>query len=106
MAEHLAFNQMVVGSIPIEPVSATGGNLNKMKEFSLLNHDMVPNHEILSDEEIALVLEKYNIKKEQLPKIKTVDPVVKEIKASSGNVIKVTRKSATAGEATIYRLVI
>ncbi|NMG83520.1 MAG: DNA-directed RNA polymerase subunit H [Methanosarcinales archaeon] len=77
-----------------------------MKEFSLLNHDTVPNHEILSDEELALVLEKYNIEKEQLPKIKTVDPVIKEIKAGAGNVIKVTRKSATAGEATIYRLVV
>ena len=97
---------MVVGSIPIEPVSAIGGNLSKMKEFSLLNHDTVAYHEILSDEELALVLEKYNIEKEQLPKIKTVDPVVKEIKAGAGNVIKVTRKSATAGEATIYRLVV
>ncbi|RLG27081.1 DNA-directed RNA polymerase subunit H [Methanosarcinales archaeon] len=77
-----------------------------MKEFRLLNHDMVAHHEILSDEELALVLEKYNIEKEQLPKIKTVDPVVKEIKAGAGNVIKVTRKSATAGEATIYRLVV
>jgi DNA-directed RNA polymerase subunit H len=83
---------------------AAGGE--RLKEFSLLNHVMVPHHEILSEEETAQVLETYNIEKEQLPKIKAKDPVVKEIKAQVGDVIKIVRKSVTAGEAIVYRLVI
>jgi DNA-directed RNA polymerase subunit H len=67
---------------------------------------MVPYHEILDEEETATVLEKYNIEKEQLPKIKSKDPVIKEIKAQVGDVIKVNRKSSTAIEAILYRLVI
>jgi len=67
---------------------------------------MVPCHEIVDEEELKSILEQYSIGKEQLPKIKVKDPVVKEIKAQVGAVIKVTRKSATADEAIIYRLVI
>jgi len=67
---------------------------------------MVPYHEILDEEELKFVLEHYNIGKEHLPKIKVKDPVIKEIKAQVGDVIKITRKSATADEAIIYRLVI
>ncbi|MHC1571530.1 MAG: DNA-directed RNA polymerase subunit H [Methanosarcinales archaeon] len=77
-----------------------------MDEFSLLDHEMVPSHEILDEEEVKSLLERYGIEKEQLPKIKVKDPVIKEIKAQVGDVIKITRKSATAGEAIIYRLVI
>jgi len=67
---------------------------------------MVPCHEILDEEELKSVLEQYSIRKEQIPKIKVKDPVIKEIKAQVGDVIKITRKSATADEAIIYRLVI
>lgn len=77
-----------------------------MKELSLLNHVMVPHHEIVDEEEIASILEKYNIEKEQLPKIKVKDPVIKELKAKVGDVIKIRRNSPTAVEAVVYRLVI
>jgi DNA-directed RNA polymerase subunit H len=41
-----------------------------------------------------------------LPKIKTSDVVVKQIDAKPGDVIKIIRKSLTAGKAVSYRLVI
>lgn len=63
-------------------------------------------HEILEDEDLALVLDQYGIIKEDLPKIKDSDPVVKAISAKRGNVLKITRRSQTVGESIYYRLVI
>ena len=77
-----------------------------MTKFSLLDHESVPKHEIMSENELKSVLSKFSIEKEQLPKIKVQDPVCKEIGAALGDVVKITRKSQTAGEAEYYRLVI
>ncbi|HUW67988.1 MAG TPA: DNA-directed RNA polymerase subunit H [Candidatus Nanoarchaeia archaeon] len=76
------------------------------KSFILLNHQLVPEHILLSDNEANQVLKKYDIEKEQLPKIKITDPVIMEINAQVGDIVKIIRKSQTAGEAEFYRLVI
>ena len=77
-----------------------------MNKNIILEHELVPMHEILSKEDAALVLEKYGIGSEQLPKILDSDPVVKAIGAKRGNILKITRKSPTAGESVYYRLVV
>ena len=66
----------------------------------------MPKHEILEEEELNLVLQKYGIDKDNLPKIKSSDAIAKAIGAKRGNVLKITRRSVTAGESTYYRLVI
>jgi len=76
------------------------------KSFSLLDHDLVPHHLLLSENEASQVLKNYNIKKEQLPKIKVKEPVILEIGGQVGDIVKVIRTSQTAGEAEFYRLVI
>ncbi len=75
-------------------------------EFDISSHIMVPRHRILDDDEAEEVLSRYNIEKEKLSKITTVDPAVKEIGADAGDVIEITRDSETAGEFVFYRLVI
>ncbi len=52
------------------------------------------------------MLDKYKIRPEQLPKILNTDPAVVAIKAKPGDIIKITRHSATAKKSICYRLVI
>jgi len=75
-------------------------------KVDISKHILVPKHEILSEEEVKKLLEKYNITKSQLPKILASDPMVKKIGAKVGDVIKITRKSPTAGESIFYRVVV
>ncbi len=72
----------------------------------ILKHKLVPDHTILSKTEAKKVLKELNIHQEQLPKIKVDDPVAKAIGAKTGDILKITRKSQTAGRFVTYRLVI
>ena len=72
----------------------------------MLKHELVPHHDILSPKDKKEVLEKFNVTKEQLPKIMVSDPVIKQIKAKAGDVIKITRDSPTAGKSVYYRVAV
>ena len=76
------------------------------KEFSVLKHELVPEHVILDENERKELLERMQIKPSQLPKILNNDPVVKEIGAKEGDILKIIRKSPVAGTTLYYRLVI
>ena len=69
-------------------------------------HDLVPRHEKVSPEEVKQILQRYGITKDQLPKIHAVDPAAAEIGAQPGDVIKIFRKSETAGQAVVYRVAV
>ena len=74
--------------------------------FDIFEHELVPKHEILSEKETKQLLTQYKIKPYQMPQIKSSDPAVKAIGAKPGNVLKIIRKSATAGEHIAYRYVV
>jgi len=69
-------------------------------------HQLVPRHEKLEEEEVKQLLEEYNIVKENLPRIEKNDAALKSMEVSTGDVIKITRDSEKAGEIAYYRLVI
>ena len=75
-------------------------------KLNVLKHAMVPDHKIMSDEEVSALLTTYNITTEQLPKVFHDDPAVKTIGAEADNVIRIIRESHTAGRAESYRLVV
>lgn len=75
------------------------------KEIDILKHEFVPKHIILNEEEKKEVLKNLQIEPQQLPKILTIDSVVKEINAKEGDILKIIRKSPTAGESIYYRIV-
>ncbi len=77
-----------------------------MTKFAVKDHEMVPEHVLLTPEESAEVLKAFNIMAPQLPKIHVTDPAAREIDAKVGDIIKVIRKSTTAKQSIFYRLVI
>ncbi len=74
--------------------------------FNVLNHTLVPKHSVLELKEAKELLKKYRLKPYQLPYIKVSDPAAKALGAKSGDIIKIIRKSPTAGEALMYRYVV
>jgi len=74
--------------------------------LNVLAHTMVPDHQIMTEEEAAGLLSQYSISNEQLPKMYHDDPAVKTIGAKPGEVIRIIRNSHTAGRAESYRLVV
>ena len=77
-----------------------------MTKFKIENHSLVPKHSKLSEKETKDLLEKYNITIKELPRIIKKDPSITNLNVKSGDIIKIVRKSPTAGEAIYYRRVI
>jgi len=77
------------------------------KEMKLApKHRQVPKHEIMAIKEAEQVLEKYHCKSIELPLIFVNDPAIVGLGVKPGDMIKITRNSATAGESFYYRYVI
>jgi len=70
------------------------------------DHIYVPKHEVMTKKEAEEVLEKYNCKATELPLIFGTDPAIVGLGIKPGDMIKFTRKSATAGERFYYRYVV
>ena len=67
------------------------------------DHVYVPKHEIISIKEAEQVLKKFNCKPTELPLIFVTDPAIVGLGVKPGDMIKITRKSSTAGESLYYR---
>jgi DNA-directed RNA polymerase subunit H len=76
------------------------------EEINILEHELVPRHEVVPPQEALELLRKLGIEPWQLPWISADDPVVKAIGAKPGDIIRIIRKSPTAGEFIAYRYVV
>lgn len=73
---------------------------------NISNHDLVPKHIIVSEEEKQMVLKKYRVKESQLPKILYNDPMARYLGLRKKQLVKILRKSETAGQYIVYRIVV
>lgn len=85
-----------------------------MPERPFVAHNLVPPHELLSEEESKATLAKLGTTMERLPRIQLTDPglrtdpkfqAAREAKEQlGGRLVRVKRPSPTAGEAIAYRV--
>lgn len=79
-------------------------NLERL-QFNILEHNYVPKHEIIEEQEIKLIKQRFNIRSnDDLPDISRYDPVAQAIGLRPGQICKITRKSKTAISAEYYRI--
>ncbi|RLE98753.1 MAG: DNA-directed RNA polymerase subunit H [Thermoprotei archaeon] len=77
-----------------------------MRKVNILEHELVPQHVLLSEEEAARILKRMGVSKHQLPWMLASDPVAKAIGAKPGDVVMIIRRSPTAGVSVAFRYVV
>jgi len=71
-----------------------------------LNHILIPEHTKLSDKEKEALMKRYDVTLKELPKILVNDPAIQHLDPKDKDIIKIVRKSPTAGTTIFYRGVI
>ncbi|KAL4895789.1 DNA-directed RNA polymerases I, II, and III subunit RPABC1 [Aspergillus ambiguus] len=114
--EHNFHTGIFITQTPISPsavrlLSGVPGRIcEHFQEQDLLvnitRHELVPKHVLLSPEEKSRLLNRYRLKESQLPRIQVSDPVARYLGLRRGQVVKIIRKSETAGRYASYRWVI
>ncbi len=79
--------------------------------FNVLEHKLVPEHRLLAPDEADEVLKAMKVTRDQLPKIRKTDPVIRVLERihgpiEEGRIVRVMRLNQTAGVSEAYRLVI
>ena len=73
--------------------------------INIVEHIDSPRYELLTEDETKQVLETYIVKKKELPKMLTSDPIVSYFNLKRGQIIRIIRCSEQSGFSVIYRIV-
>ena len=77
----------------------------KYLQFNVLNHVLVPKHQILSPSEDATFRKKYNVNNDkEIPDISRFGSVARAIGIRPGQICKITRPSKTSINSDYYRI--
>ncbi len=80
--------------------------------FNVLEHELVPEHYLLDENEAEKTLKEMKITRDQLPKIRIDDACIRVLERiygttiSEGRIVKIVRRSSTADSFVVYRLVV
>lgn len=74
-------------------------------KFDVTKHELVPKHTKLSEKDMKELFKKYSIVLQNLPRIFKDDPAIQNLNVKDGDVVKISRKSPTAGETEFFRRV-
>lgn len=75
-------------------------------KYDVSKHVLVPKHTKISEKEKKELLERYSTTLKDIPRILKTDPAIQELDVKEGDIIKIVRKSPTAGETIFYRRVV
>ena len=79
----------------------------KRLQYNILNHFLIPSVDILNEQEVEKLKQKYNLNTlKQLPEISRFDPLALIVHLKPNQVIKLLRKSPTAINTEYYRVCI
>ncbi len=78
----------------------------KLQELPIQHHLLMCKHTKISEAEKKQLFEQFALDLSEMPKIRVDDPALNTLGAQPGDIIKIFRKSHTAGETTAYRVVI
>lgn len=77
-----------------------------MKKVDIRKHVLIPKHTKLSEKEKEEVLKRYKATTADFPRILKRDAALQGLNLKFGDMIKIVRKSSTAGQTTFYRVVV
>lgn len=73
---------------------------------NITRHELVPKHTPLETEEVEAVLQAHSLQLHQLPRLLMTDPVAAYYGLARGNVVRIERRSQSAGVYVTYRQVV
>ena len=73
-------------------------------QYDITEHQLQPKFEVLTPYQKNILLKKYNITDDNLPIIIQTDPIARYYGLSIGDILKITRKSETAGKCNTFRI--